>query len=39
MTNTFIAPGRDTGLIEGVDHGLYAKKMGRRQREPAYGGV
>ncbi len=37
MTNTFIAPGTDTGLIEGVDNGLYAKKMGGGSVNPLTG--
>ena len=28
MNNTFIAPGNDTGLIETIGYGLYAKQMG-----------
>jgi TldD protein len=37
MTNTFIADGSDTGLIEGVDRGLYAKKMGGGSVNPVNG--
>jgi TldD protein len=37
MTNTFIAPGNDTGLIEGVDNGLYAKRMGGGSVNPLNG--
>ncbi len=37
MTNTFIAAGVDTGLIQGVDNGLYAKKMGGGSVNPLTG--
>lgn len=37
MTNTYIAPGTDTDLIEGVDNGLYAKKMGGGSVNPLTG--
>ncbi len=37
MTNTFIAEGSDTGLIEGVDNGLYAKRMGGGSVNPLTG--
>jgi TldD protein len=37
MTNTYIAQGMDTGLIEGVDNGLYAKQMGGGSVNPLTG--
>ena len=39
MTNTHIAAGHDTDMISGIDNGLYAKKDGRRQRQPADGRI
>lgn len=37
MTNTYIAAGRDTDMITGIDNGLYAKKMGGGSVNPLTG--